>query len=72
MLSPSSRVGDILNQFPSTEKVFTNLGFTELLNPVMRRTVAKFATLEMAAAKKQIDVNDLIAALEKAIAKEDS
>lgn len=43
-----------------------------MLNPVMRRTVAKFATLEVAAAKKKMAVADLIAALEKAIGEEDS
>lgn len=67
MLTPSSRVGDILTEYPQTEQVFTELGFTEMLNPVMRRTVAKYATLEMAAAKKKIDVQELITALEKKI-----
>lgn len=67
MLTPKSKVGDVLNKYPGTEEVFTELGFTELLNPVMRSTVAKFATLEMAAAKKKIDVQELIAALEKKI-----
>lgn len=72
MLTPQSKVGDILNRYPDAEKVFVQLGFTELLNPVMRRTVAKFATLEVAAAKKKMAVEDLIAALEKAIDEEDS
>lgn len=67
MLTPNSRVGDILTEYPQTEQIFTELGFTELLNPVMRRTVAKYATLEMAAAKKKLDVQELIAALEKKI-----
>lgn len=67
MLTTNSRVGDILTEYPQTEQVFTELGFTELLNPVMRRTVAKYATLEMAAAKKKLDVQELIAALEKKI-----
>ena len=48
MLTPQSKVGDILNRYPDAEKVFVQLGFTDLLNPVMRRTVAKFATLEVA------------------------
>ncbi|MGI6366038.1 MAG: DUF1858 domain-containing protein [Bacillota bacterium] len=72
MLTPQSKVGDILNRYPDAEKVFVQLGFTDLLNPVMRRTVAKFATLEVAAAKKKMAVADLIAALEKAIGEEDS
>lgn len=72
MFTPHSKVGDILDRHPVTEKVLTQLGFTDLLNPIMRRTVAKFATLEMAAAKKNIAVDELIAILEKAIAQEDS
>jgi len=72
MLTPQSRVGEILDKYPVTEKVFTDLGFTDLLNPVMRATVAKYATLEIAANRKKIDVNILIDSLEKQIAKEDA
>lgn len=68
MLTPKSRVGEILDKYPQTESVFTGLGFTELLNPVMRATVAKYATLDMAASRKKLDVNELIAALEEKIA----
>ena len=72
MLTPNSKVGDILTKYPSTEKVFTDLGFTELKNPVMRATVAKYASLQMAADRKKMDVQTLIDALEIVITQEDA
>lgn len=72
MLTQKSRVGEILDKHPTTEQVFAELGFTELLNPVMRASVAKFATLEVAAAKKKMDVDALIARLEKHIQEAES
>ncbi|MTI95330.1 MAG: DUF1858 domain-containing protein [Firmicutes bacterium] len=66
-LTPESRVGDILAAHPETEAVFTELGFTELQNPVMRKTVAKFATLKIASSRKNVDLDLLIQRLETAI-----
>jgi hypothetical protein len=66
-ITPRSKVGEILDCHPETEAVFTRLGFTELKNPLLRRTVAKFATLQIACEKKKLPVETLVDELNKAI-----
>ena len=50
-ISPETTVGAMLDAYPELESVLVEMApaFAKLRNPVVRRTVAKVATLEQAA-----------------------
>jgi hypothetical protein len=68
-ISPESKVGDLLDAFPEAEAALIAIApkFKALKNPVLRRTVAKVATLEQAAKVADMPVNELVRALRKAL-----
>lgn len=53
-------VADVLGRYPQALGVFVQHGFTPLLNPVGRRTLAKAVTVEQAAQIKSIDLDSLL------------
>ncbi len=61
-IHPYTKVGDVLDAYPAIEdKLIAYVpAFAKLRNPVLRRTVAKIATLEQAAAVGGIPVRDLV------------
>jgi hypothetical protein len=67
-INPQTRVGALLDAHPELEAVLLDLSpaFAKLKNPVLRRTVAKLATLETAAGMAGLNPRDLVAALRKA------
>lgn len=67
-ISPQTRVGELLDAYPHLEDVLIRQApaFKALKNPVLRRTVARVATLEKAAQVGGIPVRDLVAALRQA------
>ncbi len=67
-ITPQTRVGELLDAYPQLEKVLIQEApaFKALKNPVLRRTVARVATLEKAAQVGGIRVRDLVAALRQA------
>ena len=68
-ISPESKVGDLLDAFPEAEAALIAIApkFKALKNPVLRRTVAKVATLEQAARVADMPVNELVRALRTAL-----
>ena len=68
-ISPESKVGDLLDAFPEAETALIAIApkFKALRNPVLRRTVAKVATLEQAARVADMPVNELVRALRRAL-----
>lgn len=62
------KVGDLLKHYPELESVLLDMSpaFAKLKNPVLRRTVARVATLGQAAAIGNLKVADLINRLRKA------
>ncbi|MBD3162704.1 MAG: DUF1858 domain-containing protein [Candidatus Latescibacteria bacterium] len=68
-ITPHTRVGDLLDAYPDVEEVLIEFApaFAKLRNPVLRRTVAKVATLEKAAAIAGVSVRDLVDALRQAV-----
>ncbi len=60
------RVTDVLRWFPATASIFDSYGFTLLRNPVARRTVARGVTIAQAARLREVDLEDLLAALRRA------
>lgn len=67
-INPETRVGALLDAHPGTEEVLIGLvpAFAKLKNPILRRTVAKVATLEQAAHIGGISVRDLVSKLREA------
>jgi hypothetical protein len=62
------RVAEILDWFPETEPVFLERGFTAIRQPLLRRTVARQITLAQAARLRGVPLEELLAALNRAIA----
>jgi hypothetical protein len=64
------RVAYVLAWFPQTQSVFDAHGFTLLRNPVLRRTLARDVTLRQACTLKNIALEPLLEALNRAHASE--
>lgn len=67
-ITPETRVADLLEAYPALEDVLVQQAacFKALKNPILRRTVAKVATLEKAAQMGGLPVRALVAALRRA------
>ncbi len=67
-ITPATRVAELLESWPELEPVLVAQApaFRRLKNPVLRRTVARVATLEQAAGVGGVTVRDLVAALRHA------
>ncbi len=59
---PATKVAHLLNAYPDLERVLIELSpaFQKLKNPLLRKTVAKLATLAQAAKIGKIPIQDLI------------
>jgi hypothetical protein len=71
-ITPETKVGDLLDAFPEAEEALIAIApkFKALKNPVLRRTVAKVATLEQAARVADMPVNQLVRSLREALGQE--
>ncbi len=71
-ITPKTRVGELLEIYPSLEPVLIELApaFRKLKNPVLRKTVGKVATLQQAAAVGNLPVAEIINTLRAAIGQE--
>jgi len=69
VISPETKVGDLLNEIPEAEEALIAIApkFKALKNPVLRRTVAKVATLEQAARVAGMQTGELVMALREAL-----
>ena len=67
-ITPATKVAELLESWPELEEVLIAQApaFRRLKNPVLRRTVARVATLEQAAGVGGVAVRDLVAALRRA------
>ncbi len=67
-ITPATKVADLLESWPELEEVLVAQApaFRRLRNPVLRRTVARVATLEQAAGVGGVPVRELVAALRRA------
>jgi len=68
-ISPETTVGALLEAYPQTEAVLVEIApaFAKLRNPVVRRTVAKVATLQQAAAIGGVGLAELIGKLRESV-----
>lgn len=62
IITPKSKVMDIINAYPELENEIINYvpAFEKLKNPLLRHTVAKVATLQQAATIGNVDVSVLV------------
>ena len=67
-ITPATKVAELLESWPALEEVLVAQApaFRRLRNPVLRRTVARVATLEQAAGVGGVPVRELVAALRRA------
>jgi hypothetical protein len=61
-ITPKTKVGELLDNFPELEKVLMEMSpaFEKLKNPILRKTVAKVATLQQVAAVGGLKVDDIV------------
>ncbi len=69
IISPKTKVLQLIETYPQLEDVLINYvpAFKKLKNPVLRRTVARIATLQQAATVGNVKVEDLINILRKEV-----
>ncbi|MDD3716931.1 MAG: DUF1858 domain-containing protein, partial [Candidatus Marinimicrobia bacterium] len=62
IISPKTKLMAVLEEYPQLEQVLINYVpmFTQLKNPVLRKTVARIATLQQVANIGKVPVEDLI------------
>ena len=68
-ITPSVTVNALLKEYPELEEVLIEMAppFKKLKNPILRRTIAKVATIRHIAAVGGIPLNELISKLRKAV-----
>lgn len=71
-ITPHTKVGALLDAHPELEDVLITAvpAFVKLKNPILRATVAKFATLEQAARVGDLTLPTLIGLIRKALGQE--
>ena len=68
-ITPATNVADVLARYPELEDVLIGMAppFRKLKNPVLRRSVAKVASLRQAAAVARIPVGEVVNRLRAAV-----
>jgi len=68
-ITPETRIGAMLDEYPQLEELLIEMApaFSKLRNPVLRRTVAKVATLRQVAKIGRISIEKLINDLRAAV-----
>ncbi|MCZ7558127.1 MAG: DUF1858 domain-containing protein [Bacteroidia bacterium] len=68
IINPQMKVGDLLDQYPELEETLISIApaFSKLKNPVLRRTIARVATLQQAALTGNVPVHEVVNTLRTA------
>lgn len=68
IISPKTKVGELLDNYPELESVLMEMSpaFEKLRNPVLRKTVARVATLQQVAVVGGLNVDDIVKLLRNA------
>lgn len=71
-ITPSTKVATLLDRYPQLEEILIEMAppFKKLRNPVLRKTVAKVASLRQAAAVGRMSVEVLVNRLRAAVGQE--
>jgi hypothetical protein len=62
-ITAEDKIGLIIEWFPQTLPVLLEHGFSQLANPVLRRTIARTVSVRTAAKHHNLDVNSVVATL---------
>ncbi len=67
IISPKTRVGELLEAYPELESVLMSMSpaFEKLKNPVLRKTVARVATLHQVSIVGSLNIEEMIRRLRK-------
>ena len=68
VVDKDTKVFDIVDQYPETLQIFLDYGFSQMANPVMRNTMGRVATIDMAAKMHNVDREKFIQTLNDKIA----
>ena len=73
IISPKTKVLQLIEKYPQLEDVLISYvpAFKKLKNPVLRKTVAKIATLQQAASIGNVKVEELINVLRKGVGQDE-
>jgi hypothetical protein len=68
-IHPSTKVAQLLDAYPGLEDVLIRMAppFKKLKNPILRKSVAKVATLKQAAVEGRLDLSSMINQLREAV-----
>ena len=67
-VNKDTKVFDVVDQYPDTLQIFLDFGFSQMANPVMRNTMGRVATLDMATKMHNVDLDTFLKALNGKIA----
>lgn len=72
IITPKTKVMHLIETYPQLEDILIGYvpAFKKLKNPVLRKTVARIATLQQAANVGNVNISDLINVLRKAVGQE--
>jgi len=73
IITPKTKILDMIEAYPQLEDLLIEYvpAFEKLKNPLLRRTVAKVATLQQAASIGKVNISDLIHVLRNSIGQEE-
>lgn len=68
IISPKTKVGELLDNYPELESVLMEMSpaFEKLKNPILRKTVARVATLQQVAVVGGMEVDEIVKRLRSA------
>ena len=72
-ISPRTKVGELLDAFPELEPVLMAMSpaFEKLKNPVLRKTVAKVATLQQVSVVGGMNIDEMVRILRRKVGQGD-
>jgi hypothetical protein len=65
-IGPRHRIGEILDRYPRLLEVLLSFGFRPLANPILRKTIAPYVTVERACSLLNVNMQQLLDALNTA------
>ena len=67
IISPRTKIGELLDAYPELEPVLMGMSpaFEKLKNPILRKTVAKVATLQQVSVVGGVNIDEMIRILRK-------
>jgi hypothetical protein len=73
-ISPKTKVGELLDAYPELEPVLMSMSpaFEKLRNPILRKTVAKVATLQQVSIVGGVSIDEMIRVLREAAGQNDT